>query len=298
MYCWGRNQYRQTCDEFFTPYIHTVSNICIAPHTGWDKISTSDNHNCAIDDGRMYCWGLNDEGQLGNNTTVNDNKPLLVKGLLNTSTGIQDPAFTDWINVSVGKSLTCGVRNNGIAYCWGRNNDGQIGDNTFTDRPTPTPVVGGFTDWNNVSVVGGEHVCGLRKNGEAYCWGSNNDGQLGNGTTTDSKIPVLVAGTWNMISAFKETSCGIRNRGEVACWGQNDKGAVMGTSTGIIMTPTTVPLPYADFIHVASHKRNTCAVRTNGDLWCWGRNKGQYGLGYANGNVYAPFKILGVTVKK
>jgi alpha-tubulin suppressor-like RCC1 family protein len=101
-----------------------------------------------------------------------------------------------------------------------------------------------------------------------------------------------------MISAFKETTCGIRNKGEVVCWGNNADGAVTGTSSAVITTPTTVPLPYADFVHVASHKNTTCAVRTNGDLWCWGRNKGQYGLGTADNAIYTPFQVPGVTVKK
>src|SRR5439155_730476 len=121
--------------------------------------------------GAAYCWGDNGFGQLGDGTTTSQSSPVLVPA----------PAGVSFAAVTGGVAHTCGVTAAGIAYCWGRNVEGQLGDGTTTNRLTPVVVV---------------PRAGARRVGEAagtaYCWGRNVEGQLGDGTTMDRLTPVRV----------------------------------------------------------------------------------------------------------
>jgi alpha-tubulin suppressor-like RCC1 family protein len=94
--------------------------------------------------------------------------------------------------VSAGNGHTCGVTTGGVAYCWGSNAFGKLGDGADSRSTTPVAVAGGLS-FASVS-AGGNHTCGVTTGGDAYCWGWNNTGQLGNGTTTNSSVPVGVSG--------------------------------------------------------------------------------------------------------
>ena len=120
-------------------------------------------------------------GQLGDGSDTDHTTPLPVSGGL---------VFG---SVSAGRSHTCGVATNGAVHCWGNNFYGQVGDGTGSDlRLVPTVVAGGLT-FASVS-VSWFHTCGLTTGGVGYCWGSNEFGQLGDGTHTDRPTPVLVLG--------------------------------------------------------------------------------------------------------
>lgn len=147
-------------------------------------------HTCAISvGGPTYCWGLNENGQLGTGNFASSTVPREVSG----SGGLE------FIRITAGQSHTCGLTAAGAAHCWGDNTFGQIGDGTKStagtndnDRSAPTPVSGGLTF---AYLKAGElHTCGVTTAGVAYCWGDNEYGQLGNGTTTASPTPSKVAG--------------------------------------------------------------------------------------------------------
>jgi alpha-tubulin suppressor-like RCC1 family protein len=139
-------------------------------------------HTCGITPaGAAYCWGQNDFSALGDGTTTQRTSPVPVAG------GLSFAAATG------GGFHTCGVTTGGAAYCWGSNRDGELGDGSaaFT-QTTPVAVVGGLS----FAVVspGAFHTCGVTAGGSAYCWGSNLNLQLGNGTNIGSNTPIKVAG--------------------------------------------------------------------------------------------------------
>ena len=162
----------------------------------------------------MYCWGLNDFGQVGDGTTTNRNVPSLVGGGLS------------WKAVTIGYRHVCGLTTSYRAFCWGFNSRGQLGDGTTHPtlaRTYPTEVYSGGP-WQSIE-AGDLHTCGLDMDGGLACWGNNDKGQLGIGTTVDKVVPTSVSSNvrWASIS-LQQTgrSCGLSVQGVAYCWGQND----------------------------------------------------------------------------
>jgi alpha-tubulin suppressor-like RCC1 family protein len=215
--------------------------------------------------GRLYCWGYNASGQLGDGTTTKRNVPTLVSG-----------GFTDWSSVSVGVEHTCGLRA-GMLYCWGKNTYGRLGDSTTMARHVPTPVSGGFADWQSVS-AGDLHTCGVRA-GQMYCWGYNNDGQLGDSTTTERDVPTPVSGgftDWASVSTGGAHSCGKRvaltYQGHLYCWGSNTYGQLGDGTTMERDVPTPVSGGLTDeWQSVSAGGSHTCGANAD-QLYCWGNN--------------------------
>ena len=147
------------------------------------SLSAGSRHACGVTaDGTGYCWGGNESGQLGTGDTVSASAPVPVTGGL---------AFRA---ISVGSQHTCALTMAGAAYCWGRGDPGQLGNGTtwVSEGRAPTPVSGGIT-FASIG-AGGYFSCGVAVGGAAYCWGENSSGQLGNGTTSSSTVPVAVVG--------------------------------------------------------------------------------------------------------
>ena len=153
------------------------------------QLISGDYHTCAIgSNGKAYCWGDDSNGQLGNNTIINAYTPVAVhQG--------QIPAGVSLTQIVAGWSHTCALGSDAKAYCWGRGNDGQLGNNTTADAYTPVAVHQGQipTSVNLTQITAGyEHTCALGSDGKTYCWGRGTDGQLGNNTTTFALTPVAV----------------------------------------------------------------------------------------------------------
>jgi hypothetical protein len=238
-------------------------------------------HTCArVRDGRLFCWGANDVGQLGTGGLgVDRPEPRPVAG-----------ALTDWTAVEAGERQTCGRRTSGRLYCWGSNAYGQLGDGTLTSRPAPRLVVGGITDWRTVSVAA-NHTCALRANGRVYCWGSNARGQLGDGTTTARRSPRLVPGSavWTTVAtggrigssgiSFTGLTCARRNTGRLYCWGGNATGGLGDGTTTERHVPTQVAGGATDWRTVTVGMYASCATTTDSRAYCWGANAdGQLGV--------------------
>ncbi len=198
------------------------------------------------------------------------------------------PAFG--ARIGTGGTSSCGLARNGEAFCWGLNVSGElgIGSTDVQPHPVPTRVTGGqrFAFMS----VGSTHSCGLTSSGEAFCWGSNQYGQLGT-TTTEmcgpstnrfpcSSSPVRVSGdlTFRSIHAGPSSACGITTTHQAYCWGLNSEGQ-LGSGTSISHTPTPIPIAGGhNFALVDLGGSHGCGITTSGETYCWGANKsGQLG---------------------
>lgn len=177
VWCWGANWNGQLGDGTTTTRTSPVQVSGLS--SGVKQIAMGAEHTCALTtDGGVKCWGKNAEGELGDTTTTGRTTPVSVSGL---SSGVA--------SIGAGKYHTCVVLDSGEVKCWGGNWSGQLGDGTTTDRTAPTSVSGlssGIT-----SVEGGNtHTCVVTTTNSVKCWGENNSGQLGDGTTTNRLTPV------------------------------------------------------------------------------------------------------------
>jgi alpha-tubulin suppressor-like RCC1 family protein len=202
MWSWGSNNSNAIGDGDSDVNSNRSSPVSVVGgFNDWTFLSRGAFHALAIrENGSIWGWGRNTYGQLADNTITNRSSPESVVG-----------GFTDWVQVSAGGSSNLALRSNGTAWGWGGNGAGMIGDGTTTSRRSPVSVVGGFTDW--VQVSAGGHSLGVRANGTAWAWGQNSYGRLGDGTTTSRSSPVSVLGgftDWIQVSN-DEHSAGIRS---------------------------------------------------------------------------------------
>ncbi len=182
-----------------------------------------------------------------------------------------------WASISTGNAVTCALTPTGVAYCWGANSEGQLGDGTTEYRSTPTPVAGGlaFTSL----ATGGSHTCAVDSAGAAYCWGYNASGQLGDGSTTNRTSPTAVSGglVFLNVAPGMHHSCGVATNGVAYCWGSNAHGQLGDGTTTDRLTPTPVG-GALDFRSIATGDGHSCGLTASGTTYCWGWNAfGQLG---------------------
>jgi alpha-tubulin suppressor-like RCC1 family protein len=212
---------------------------------------------------KTWAWGCNNCGQLGDNTTTSRSSPVSVVG-----------GFTDWCQVSAGGCHNLGVRKDGTAWAWGCNNCGRLGDGTTINRSSPVSVVGGFTDWCQVS-AGCVHSLGVRCNGTAWAWGCNGNGRLGDNTLTNRVSPVLVTGgftNWCQVSAGISHSLGVRTDGTAWAWGYGRCGQLGNNNASFQCSPVLVTGGFTDWCQVSAGIEYSLGVRRNGTAWAWGNN--------------------------
>ncbi len=223
----------------------------------------------------------------------------LSEGVTSTIAGV--------VSISGGAWHTCAVIVGGSVRCWGSNSNGQLGNGTTTDSPTPV-AVSGITNAIAVS-AGDSHTCAILDGGAVRCWGSNVDGQLGNNLTADSSTPVAVlgiAGVGNLasataISAGGHHTCAIIAGGTVNCWGSNGNGQL--SENVFSTTYSAVPVVVLDGITalegataISAGTYHVCAIVTDGVVKCWGGgSSGQLGLDAVPAYHSAPVAIAGIT---
>jgi alpha-tubulin suppressor-like RCC1 family protein len=180
-YCWGWNRDGNLGDGTFTD--HREPHLVAGGHrfleVSTDAGAPGTHHACAVStNNRIYCWGVNDAGQLGDGTNNNHYVPHLIPGALR---------FTA---VSAGYYYTCAVTTDQRGYCWGAGDNFQLGTSPIHQSNTPIPVAGihSFLEIR----TGGDHTCGVALNHRGLCWGENHFGQLGDGTTEPKQTPIVV----------------------------------------------------------------------------------------------------------
>jgi alpha-tubulin suppressor-like RCC1 family protein len=240
LYCWGDNQCGQVgdgtavsdpCREGFEDH-KARSPRRIGTFEDWANVSAGGFHTCGVrKNGKLYCWGNDDAGQVGDG----DADPGAVTAPLRIGT------FEDWANVSAGGFHTCGVRKNGKLYCWGNDENGQVGDGEAGSPALAPRRIGTFEDWARAT-AGWEHACGIRHGGKLYCWGKDDDGQVGDGDDPNPATAPRRIGTfedWAAIDGGVRHSCGVRTNGKLYCWG-SDHDSQLGDGEGD-SSPVTSP---------------------------------------------------------
>jgi serine/threonine protein kinase/alpha-tubulin suppressor-like RCC1 family protein len=226
------------------------------------RIVTGGRHTCLLAaDGRGYCWGSNDRGQLGTGSTGRSSSPALIA------------STQRFASVAPGLSHSCALDAQGAAWCWGENGHGQLGEQTNTSRDTPTRVVGDH-EFRSV-VAGAAHSCGLDVNGLAWCWGANAAGQLGNGETQDRATPVAVKANRRFVSlhAGWNFTCALDVDRLATCWGDDGAGQLGDGGSANRRTPASVQGGLA-FAALSAGNAHACGITTAGSTVCWGGNSG------------------------
>ena len=260
-----------------------------------DKVSNGGHHTCAIvDNGSLYCWGLGANGQLGHGAYTS----LSVPSTMPVDLGAGRTA----VAVAAGERHTCAILDNGSVKCWGWDNEGQLGDGgtshtQYTKTNSPSNPIDLGTNRTAVAISAGyQHTCAVLDNGELKCWGSDDEGALGDGWgTTDLASPSSTAinlGTGRTavaVSAGYRNTCAILDNGSLKCWGQwrttgHDAGNWVVTAPGDAVNLGTGRTA----VSVSAGRHHACAILDNGEVKCWGGNfHGALGDGSTTA-TYAP----------
>ncbi|HQQ63603.1 MAG TPA: thrombospondin type 3 repeat-containing protein, partial [Pseudomonadales bacterium] len=224
------------------------------------SIYSSGQAECALDTaGFAKCWGANEYGKLGDNTTVTRKSPVSVTVV---NGGIS--------SMALGGYHTCVLTTAGGVKCWGQNYPGALGNNSSVNSMTAVDVVGLGSGVTAIT-AGGSHTCVLTAAGGVKCWGNNAYGQLGDGTTVNRAVPVDVVGLASgviAITALDSNTCALTALGGVKCWGGNSSGDV-GDGTN---TNRPSPVDVSGLASGVSAISGKCALMTSGDVKCWGYN--------------------------
>ena len=272
-YCWGDGDDGQLGAG---NYAETNLPTRVISTESWLRITAAGNHSCAVaapnGDLRqhIWCWGLNDNGQLGTGVPSQTNLPAAVS---------EPWTSTAELIVSAHGRFTCAAVLGGSAFCWGSNADGQLGTGNYTSYQTPRQV----QDINNLSdlVTGLNHACALAGE-DLYCWGGNGYGQLGIGFTgspVTRPAMISIASGAQKITAGTYFTCAVSYSGHPHCWGANAYGQ-LGTGNTTQQASPTLVLGLTDVADIAAGSLHACALMLDGTVRCWGSNaSGQLGNG-------------------
>ena len=290
VYAWGSNQYGQLCNGTTGSYRNTPAKVGKPAGAPADftyvQVSGGYWHSLAVgSDGNAWAWGYNNFGQLGNGTTGSyRNTPVRVK-TPDRSTYPNLPADFTYLQVSGGWQHSLAVGSDGNAYAWGYNSRGRLGDGTSTERHAPvrvkTPDRKAYPDlpadftYLQVS-AGGDHSLAVGSDGNAYAWGSNGDGQLGNNTTSSSSVPARVRDPANptdtsrglkatQVSGGQLHSLALGSDGNAWAWGYNTYGQLGDGSTDSKSAPVPVSFNLALVITGVRFDQTAVSGLTRGD---------------------------------
>ena len=244
------------------------------------SIEAGRNHSCGLTAaGTAYCWGENQDGELGNGFGgIASAPPVMVLG------------GHTWAQVRPGGNSTCGVTTSGQGYCWGNNDRGQLGDGSTTESLVPVPVTAGET-WTTID-PGGAFACGVTTSGAGLCWGNNFYGNLGNGSKHNStnvaqtsRTEISGGHSWSMIEATNGGfTCGITTSEAAYCWGTGSNGVLGNGSTPSVQDTPVAVSGGLSFSFLTGADSHICGLASGGQAHCWGYDGfGQLGNGRAMG---------------
>ncbi|WP_026189625.1 RCC1 domain-containing protein [Salinispora mooreana] len=234
-------------------------------------VAVGANHSVALTStGSLLAWGANDSGQLGNGTVTSSSTPIAV----------HLPSGTVVAALAAGRDHNLVLTATGPAalLAWGANSEGQLGDGTVFGRSTPVAVALPPGPIVTAIAGGGDHSLALTADGAALAWGSNSRGQLGDGTTTDSLVPVtavLPAGTEaTAVAAGRMHSAVLTSDGTALAWGSNQRGQLGNSDTADSSEPVSVSLPVGTRLTAIASRDSdhNVAIATDGTALAWGVN--------------------------
>ncbi len=286
--CWGDNNLRG--NDFWVdavlsyyPNVYRISNL-----TGVASISTAiasgtSQYSCALlKNASLECWGINNEGELGNGET----------GSVGTPSGVDQ--LKSVAEVSTGGATTCALLNQGTVDCWGLNLFGELGIGVGPDRDRPVAVPG-ISGVSQIS-VGQLDTCALLRQGTVHCWGLDAQGELGGGIASTTG-PILVKSLTGVgqISVGWSHTCAVLDAGTVKCWGDDSWGQLGNGKNNLSDTPEYVT-GLANVRQVASGDEFSCALLVDGSVKCWGNGtSGQLGDGKYVTYSLTPVSVQGLT---
>jgi alpha-tubulin suppressor-like RCC1 family protein len=315
--CWGRNTWGQVGTGARSAPVTSPTQV--GSWSDWKRVSAGGATTCGIRTKarQLWCWGLNNKGQFGNGTRAGSLTPVRTGGLDwkavslswfhgcgihktdqlvcwgdNTygqlGRGNTDPSLSmrrvagSWSKVAAQGWSTCGIRTDHSLWCWGRNTLGGLGIGSFASRDKPTRVGPTSYRWRQVA-MSWTHTCALRWDRSVWCWGRNDLGGVGDGTTTTRNRPTRVLGTiqGRSVSAFEGGACVVSTTGRTFCWGDNRYKQVGGTAAYY----TRPHYRSGSYTVLSSGWFHTCGLGVA--VTCWGANE-QHQLGYARPTVVQP----------
>lgn len=252
-------------------------------------------HSCAVDfQGTLLCWGRNDSGQVGNGNHEHQANPVVVSGLAPVS------------QVAAGMDFTCALTTGGAVHCWGRNQHGQLGVGSSADELLAPQQVASIESVIELRARR-FHACARLASGEVWCWGNNENGQLGDNTTSQRNLPVKAQlptdVEFTAIAPGGYHTCALTSAGAVWCWGGDWAGQLGSGTRGTWRTQPekiaapALPQTEPSYTAIASGEEHSCALTTERTVFCWGAgnmNFGQLGEGYPRGSTL-PVAVAGLT---
>lgn len=285
--CWGRNMWGQLGDGTNTDRPKPVDVLGLSSGVDRLVVNGAASYICAVKtSGGVACWGRNRFGAKANEELGSILIPTGVQGL---GDGVKQ--------VSVARQHACAVMADGGAKCWGTNSSAQLGDGRTEDTSVAVAVTGLVGPVERLA-LGRDYSCAQLQSGAVMCWGENEYGQLGDGTTTARQTPTLVGGLANVTDiavgrgAESPYTCAITDAGALKCWGGNDDGQLGDGTADDRSSPVDVLGGASGFVSLTLGVRHGCAITNEQRVGCWGVSvRGQLGGGLSpDGSV--PVDVL------
>lgn len=297
LYGWGVQTSNFGLGTFLNTTYSKPTQVSTGGTTQWKQVTTmpghvatTTEHSAGItSDGRIWCWGANGVGQLGDGTTSNKSVPT------NSISG------NYWLQVSGGNSFTAALKADGTLWLWGYNGNGQLGDNTNgTSRSSPVQTIASGTNWKSVNCRG-QTVTAIKTDGTLWTWGVNTNGQLGDGTTVSKSSPVQVTGSstnWKISAASSTNVAAIKYDGTLWIWGDNTNGQLGNNNAAVtaVSSPIQTVSSGNNWRQVTCGVGFTAAIKTDGSIWAWGDNtNGTFGNSANTIKYSSPIQAFGGT---
>ena len=288
IYCWGVNANGQLGDGGAVAIADTPVQVTGITNAA-SVVGDNDSYCAVLKTGAVDCWGDNYQGNLGDGATESSTVPVTVTNISNAVSITADGDYT-----------YCAILSTGGVDCWGAAQVGQVGNGTTPQYSDVAVPVTGISNAKALSADPIETFCALLGSGEVDCWGDNQEGDLGDGTTQFgvSAIPMPVVGISDaerISNDYAQAFCVTLANGSVECWGQNADGALgVGMNSSFSATPVT-PSGLSNVSGVFGGLDSFCAVLQTASIQCWGNGvDGQLGNGVSEVGSNVPVPVTGI----